>query len=87
MMACERKRKGCLEVLKIDALIEQSGRKMWISLEKEVYVRPWRSAWRSAPGLVGALVVPLYTSLSPLYTTKPAAKGGDGTVSMRIKSE
>jgi len=44
MMAHERKRKGCFEVLNKDALMERSGTKIRISLEKEAYIRPWRSA-------------------------------------------
>ena len=87
MRARERKRKGCLEVEKMDSLIEQSGRKMRISFEKEAYVRLLRSVWRSAPIRVGAKAVPLCTRLSPLRIRKPAAKGGEGIVSTRINIE
>ena len=40
MRARERKRRECLEVEKMDALMERSGRKMRISLVKEAYIRP-----------------------------------------------
>jgi len=66
MIAFEKKSSGCFDIQKIEVEIEGEGRKIQIWFEKEAYIRPRRSACKSALVLETSDTVPERTRCSPL---------------------